>query len=378
MSGDAAESERPQTPGDRDRVTTGFCTTERYSAVISTSRLGHRPALDGIRALAVLTVVTGHSWHILPSAWVGVEAFFVLSGFLITTLLVDEHRAIGTVRLFVFYGRRARRLLPPLAVAIPLALGIAALFDRSALALTTGEAVSSAVYATNLVEGFRADHGLVNGLLAHTWSLSVEEQFYLCWPVVLCVLLRFGRRLAMYVALLGAIAITLHRVTDVPVYEHAYFWPQYNADALLLGCAVALAVSLGVLRPSRRWVPLALPALAMLGAIAFGYTGAAYAGGWEALAAVAAALLILATLNGCPVLTWRPLVAVGRISYGIYLFHYPIVVAVGDRMGTSGPLTLALGLPLTLGVAALSYRLVEQPLLRRRAASVGTRLAVAA
>ena len=215
-------------------------------------RFGYRPALDGLRGLAVLAVISFHAWHgLVPGGWLGVDVFFVLSGFLITWLLVQERLRTGGLALTRFYARRALRLLPALAVALPMAVLVAWMFDPARLGATLSEALSSLFYVSNWTAAARADNGLTTGLLTPTWSLSIEEQFYLVWPFLLAALLwAGGRRAALYATLVVAGAIAIHRTT-VTTLGHVSLGTDTRADALLIGSALALAWSLGLVRPGR-------------------------------------------------------------------------------------------------------------------------------
>jgi peptidoglycan/LPS O-acetylase OafA/YrhL len=342
-------------------------------------RLGYRPALDGLRAVAVLAVLLCHTWdRLAPGGSVGVDVFFVLSGFLITALLLDEHGVSRAVDLRRFYARRALRLLPALAATVALSLVLAALFDPRLLPSTGRAAVAAALDVENWSGG---DGG--GGLLAHTWSLSIEEQFYLAWPIVLTALLALGgTRAAVWASALGAALVMVHRVTVVgPLslpHELSVHWQtDTRADALLIGCTVALLGRRGAFARVPLW---AVRGAAASGAVAlvavvvelgrpgalpwstmdrWGYTVTALAG-----AAVIVALVARPVPTAVRVLSWRPLVALGRISYGVYLYHFPIVAGLlNPRLG-EGPVTAVLGAATTLVVATVSYRCLERPLRR--------------
>jgi peptidoglycan/LPS O-acetylase OafA/YrhL len=351
-------------------------------------RLGYRPALDGLRALAVLAVLgvhSGLSWA--GGGWAGVDVFFVLSGFLITALLLEEWQRTGAISLRRFYLRRALRLLPALFVF----LAVCWLFARICLphwqeVLTRRGVFSALGYYANW-RVFR--HRDVHDLLPHTWSLSVEEQFYFLWPLALAVLLRLrlGRP-----ALLGVVATAIAgcAVLRGVLWHGSHAFPELymrlatRADTLLIGCLTALLASWGLL-PRAGWgrVLLRLAACAALP-----YLGCVlvwgrhtsdgwYYGGYTLLAA-ACAVLVAALVSGPPrALAWlleaRPLVWLGRLSYSLYLWHYPLCLVHGAYLARLGrllgtPVPEALRLPLlytaALLAAVLSYYLVEQPFLR--------------
>jgi peptidoglycan/LPS O-acetylase OafA/YrhL len=337
--------------------------------------LGHRPALDGLRGLAVASVVVYHCWPaILPGGWVGVDLFFVLSGFLITSLLIEELSRTGAVDLGRFYARRALRLLPALALTLVLTLLVADAIGTAMFGETAKEAVTSVLYVSNWYLSTR--HGQPFGLLSQMWSLSVEEQFYLVWPLLLVLLLRLGgRRLALGVCVAGVGLIMLHR-GSVSGASGVYFRTDTHGDSLLVGAIFALLRSSGW-RPSG-WsirVPAALGVVAVGLTMAFTTSnGGAHGLGYGGIAVGAGFVVIAAVEASWSPLSWRPLVALGRISYGVYLFNFPTARVLIFALGGHGPRVLLLTAVITLAFASFSYRYVEQPCLRlkRRVASRGT------
>jgi peptidoglycan/LPS O-acetylase OafA/YrhL len=331
------------------------------------NRLGHRPALDGLRAVAVLAVVASHTWPaVVPGGGAGVDLFFVLSGFLITTLLLEEHASAGVVSLARFYARRALRLLPALAAAILFAVVLVTAFAPELLHSTIADGVATAADVSNWPIGFQADAHQAS-FLAYTWSLSLEEQYYLAWPLLLCILLRLGgRHAALGVTLTAIVLVSVHRLVmgmTVGLSPDLYYRTDTRADTLLVGSALALMPTWRA-RPQVRWA-----ATAVLVATALGYRGpSAYpimVDGGFLLVAVAAAGVVTSSVTAAPwrALRWSPLVGTGRISYGIYLYHYPISRVVHDWMGI-GPTCLVVTLLLTLALSTLSYRYLERPFLR--------------
>ncbi len=340
--------------------------------------LGRRPALDGIRAVAVVAVLVGHAQAIrgerLGSGGViGVYVFFVLSGFLITALLVEESRRNGAVSLPRFYARRALRLLPALFLVLA-AVGLVAAFrPENGSAVRSAKAIPAALlYYGNLVSAHSGCEAL--GYLAHTWSLSVEEQFYLLWPLVFVLAGRRSRAL-LVVAVTGAVASAAWR---------AYLWPQPNecrvghapdaqADALLVGCVTALVLYAATPaardRLARAARVLLVPATAWLvveAAWAPGGAAFAYRFG-NVLVGLASAVLVLYVVlgTGGGPLAAPAAVAVGRRSYGIYLWHV-VVLGVFATNGFSANESVLAMLVLTPLLAWLSYRYVEAPVLRRK------------
>jgi peptidoglycan/LPS O-acetylase OafA/YrhL len=329
-----------------------------------------------VRGLAVLSILvfhTGATWF--AGGGIGVDVFFVLSGFLITGLLLDERQRLRRIRLGAFYARRALRLLPALALVLAFLIlwsFVGGFADQQADELRRG-VLFTAVYAANLQVAFLGELSPFS-LTAHMWSLSIEEQFYLVWPVVLAVLLwrRIPLRTVLVAVLVAAAGVALWRAylwsgpADV---ERVYYGPDTRADALLIGGALALVVAL-------RGLPRA-PVLAALGGLflavqvrfdthlgSFGYEG-----GYLLTALAAAAVLagVVGATDGRParLLGWRPLVAVGRISYGLYLWHWPIYLILNPaRLDLSWLPLQVVRLTVTFAVAALSFVLLEQPALR--------------
>lgn len=341
-------------------------------------RLGYRSALDGVRAIAVLAVAIVHSWPaLLPNGWLGVDVFFVLSGFLITSLLVEEWVGTRGVGLVALYGRRALRLLPALAVVIPAGL-LVSLTMPGETASTLRQAVSALVFGANWFEGAATDHGDWHGVLGHLWSLSVEEQFYLVWPLLLLAMLRLGGvRWALRLSLLSLGAVVVHRTLNWGGRPDVYFRTDMRADALLVGCALALLAACSW-RPSHR-TAVVLTRIGGVGLLAIAMVprdlkGAPVMalGGFTVVAILGAGAVAGVVWAPPRILSGRPLVYVGRISYGLYLWN--ILVAVGSArvLGLGyGPATLALTVVGGLALASASYRYLERPIVRRFG---GTRL----
>jgi peptidoglycan/LPS O-acetylase OafA/YrhL len=341
-----------------------------------------------VRALAVTLVVVGHIDDILlpggrdpiPGGFLGVDLFFVLSGFLITRLLLGERTRTGRIGLGAFYLRRAARLLPAVAL------------------LLVGHAIWVAVADVGVTRAMELDSVLVVGLyvanwasqldrdvafgLGHLWSLSVEEQFYLVWPFVVWAVRRRTALLWPVIAAGVAYAIATRQELWGDVHWLlVYIRTDARMDALLIGCALGLA-------HHRGWVAR-IPGAgrALLGLVGlFGVVGAAAAfqpsrevlyGPGFTLVALAAAAVVAGVVEGggavARVLALRPLRAVGRVSYGVYLWHFPVFLAV-EHAWPDGPAAAVVAV--ALGATALfvlaSWTLVERPILRwahrRRAA----------
>jgi peptidoglycan/LPS O-acetylase OafA/YrhL len=337
-------------------------------------RLGHHPALDGVRGVAVGLVVLFHTWTAAaPGGLIGVDIFFVLSGFLITTLLLEERRLTGRTSLPRFYTRRALRLMPALLVVLLWCVLMAALEPTWRLAAPTLRAVPFSLgYVANWAYAYGADLGL----LAHTWSLSVEEQFYLLWPLLLIGLMRWrGPRTALLACGVGILTVWVARAVMV---AHGAGWlPVYGsfetrADALLAGCALALAGHLGLLRRLPGWLVAAAGLLGFAALAAVIRLPDPY--GWLlhggfGVVAIATSLLLaaLVTRSWSPLVSLfslRPLVALGRVSYGVYLWHFPLILMIYPQVASRGVASFVVILGLAFTLASISYVLVETPFLR--------------
>jgi peptidoglycan/LPS O-acetylase OafA/YrhL len=328
------------------------------------SRLGYRPALDGIRGVAVLLVMIGHVFPTLIAAGaVGVLIFFTLSGFLITTLLIEERETSGRMDLTAFYKRRALRLLPALLTMLTVLLVMQAMFGSQA---GYGR---PALFATFYLANWAIIDGVDFHHVNHTWSLSIEEHFYLFWPLTLVLVGRaWNARKLLWLALFVAAASWAWRVwlwsSDASL-PRVMYGTDARLDALLIGCALAIVGWQGIRRVP---IPVILAAFAGIVSLMLVRTNAFhFAIGYTAVS-VATVVLIAAVLTGqrmSSVLSGRPIVATGRISYGLYLWHLPVYGAV-FKFGTQLPhaLQMVAAVGLSFAAAALSYRFVEQPFLR--------------
>jgi peptidoglycan/LPS O-acetylase OafA/YrhL len=318
--------------------------------------------LDGLRAVAVGLVVIDHLFPWFAGGGVGVCIFFVLSGYLITTLLLGEQEKVGRIRRKRFYMRRILRLYPALLVmlAVTVAIGIG----------RVKQALVAATYTTNLVMTFTH---FSSGFYGHTWSLALEEQFYLIWPLLLPAALRLSRRAAVTVLVLLSISSALWAQLAVGsligtdgTISQAVFNPLWQVHGLLIGCALALAIAH---RPVRR--PALLTTLGLLLCVALAVAASATVGWhWAALwnilsefsAAAAIAGLRDQALGLGRLLTLRPVLWVGERSYAIYLWHLPLIAYASlHGYGRRGDLVAA---AFSIGIAGISWRVVEQPFLR--------------
>ena len=308
--------------------------------------LGHRPALDGLRALAVAAVLAFHT-GVLRAGWIGVDVFFALSGYLITGLLLAEANRFGGIRLGEFWRRRARRLFP----AIALLLALIALFDLIGSDAWRGpsraDVWGTVTYTANWVRLAEArsywDLFTAPSPLEHVWSLAIEEQFYVVWPLVFLLAWRWrGRRGATAAAAVLAGAFSVWQLwlgaAASGGFERIYVGTDTRAPAFLFGALLVACADAGgrCLRSAARIVPLGIAALVVAavrfdGEARFTYTGGLLAASTVgAITVWAAARLDRTSLPG-RMLAVRPLQLVGRWSYGIYLFHWPVVVLLGAQ-----------------------------------------------
>lgn len=339
-------------------------------------RLGHQPALDGLRGLAVLGVVADHGLS-LHSGFIGVTVFFVLSGFLISTLLLEEWGEYGRIDLRRFYRRRIWRLYPALAFTVVafLLISIALAVDgagQSPLGSAAVGALASASYVANV---YSFAHGLPEGL-RHLWSLAAEEQFYVVWPLVLVVALRRRVSSAALMRWLAGLTVFLIAYRSVLTLTGAglprlYQSPDTTADGLMVGCLIAVAVHNGSLariarspRTCRVVGLCGLVVLAAIGLSGLGVDDRMYYLWLLAVVDVAAGLVILSSVldrGGMTArfLSKRWLTGCGKISYSLYLVHPLILWQLVVRHVVLSPVA---AIVVSFGAAYLVYRFIELPL----------------
>lgn len=341
-------------------------------------RFGYNPALDGLRAISVLGVVAGHAaFGGRLAGYHGVTVFFVISGYLITSLLTAEHAEHGRIALGRFYGRRFARLAPALVLVVLVTVAWLLLI-REPISTWWGGAIGALTYTTDLIQYF-SGNGTVSDYFQYTWSLGLEEQYYLVWPVLLVLLLRF-RSSTVTLWFLGAAYVgfwVLRYLQDrsLPTHEAQFYGPISHADALVLGSGLAIVLERW---SGTKWLERIVTVAGPLGFVLLCYLAVAPAGviglrdydragfGQTALASAAIVAWLALERGGflARFLSLRPLVFLGKLSYGIYLWNllavFVFVRVAGHHPGQSKYLVIWLaGLVL---VAWLSYRLVETPL----------------
>ena len=376
--------------------------------------LTYIPSLDGLRALSVLAVIVYHANKLwLPGGFLGVEVFFVISGYLITLLLLAESEANGTVSLKQFWLRRARRLLPALWVVVLGVVVFAAIFQRDILGTLRGDVVAALFYGFNWFQiwvGTSYFTSFEFVPLRHLWSLAVEEQFYLIWPIVMLVVARFGKRRlpivsAVFLGLAVALAVymgvvyktgTISTIADTPEQFTSLFGQSVSrvdylflgtftrSTGLLLGAALAIWWRPWLLQSSRAGASKFFDVIGVIGLVALAlmawrfqtvtegtdqgtvgydllFRGGFFLTDVASVAVIAAAVhpgsRFFARSLSNPVLVW-----LGRRSYGFYLFHWP-VFQFYRRFAGQGltPYEFVVLVLLALALTELSYRYIETP-----------------
>jgi peptidoglycan/LPS O-acetylase OafA/YrhL len=377
LAPDAAAPSGPPAadPADQPRARTAF-------------RLGNRPPLTGIRALGITAVLVYHSnFKTMPGAWAMLQVFFVLSGFLITAMLAGEGKRNGRISLSAFYSRRAVRLLPPLVLVVAM-MGIYAAFVHVADASQRiwGDSAAALFYYADYRQAF--GHAPFFGFLAQTWSLSVEEQFYIIWSVLMVAAVATGHRRLAYVFAIGGMALSvgdrLYLALHVPRFTGAVFYRIYyafdsRADALLLGCLLGLLASDGYLNDWPLWARRLTTGAALVATAGMAwilwyaplFREALVIWQLPATTVACAVIIVYFVVNpvgwGSRLVGLGVFVFVGNISYTIYVVHFPVYVALQPN-GTHWGFwpTELLRLAIIFGIAILSWFFIERPLMRWR------------
>ena len=371
------------------------------------ARLSHRAGLDGLRGLAVIAVLLYHggvSWA--NGGFVGVEVFFVLSGFLITSLLVVEWRKSSTIALGPFWARRARRLLPALFCMVAV-IGVYYALEGPSKAIPglKQDGIATLLYVSNWHQiAAGASYFAASGPVSpfeHTWSLAIEEQFYIFWPVLVLVALwltarltnagRISQRRSLQTLLAISVAGAVASAVEVALLfdggrglNRVYYGTDTRAAGLLVGASLAIGLNIYLRRPARSRRPAAPPrrGLAVVAAVALlivlvmmdfanGSSAWLYPLGLVgldlAVVVVIAAVVLQPTSFVGRFLSLRPLCSIGLISYGLYLWHFPLYQWLDtSSTGVSGTTLLLLRLTVTAAVSVCSFQLIEQPIRQRR------------
>jgi peptidoglycan/LPS O-acetylase OafA/YrhL len=345
------------------------------------ARLAHLPALDGLRGLALLGVLFFHAQGALPGGYLGVDLFFVLSGFLITSLLLAEHEATKRIDLGAFWIRRARRLFPALLSLMPaIAIYAWVVAKPDELARLRSEALATLAYVANWRAVFAHESYwelfTSPSPLEHTWSLAIEEQFYVVWPLLVWLVLKRATRrsiLAMSVALAVASMIAMWFLSNAENTARAYMGTDTRATAILSGAALAAIVKPGTTFDAR--AARILDVLGVIALIGLGYawlrldgtSSFLYRGGFWATEACALVLVLCAMAGSrslvARALAFRPLAYIGTISYGLYLWHWPVdCVVTAQRLHLHGAPLVAIQLAITFAIAIASFHFYERPI----------------
>jgi peptidoglycan/LPS O-acetylase OafA/YrhL len=369
---------------------------------VSHRRLAYLPPLDGVRAFAVVAVMMFHGGlSFMNGGFMGVDVFFVLSGFLITSLLVGEWRESLTIKLGAFWARRARRLLPALLLMLLfVAFFASVVVPKGTYGALRLDALSTLLYVSNwhfiLVNSNYFNETAAASPLLHTWSLAVEEQFYLVWPLVVLGVLHFTRNLrALFwvccAAAVGSALWMYHLFGAAISVNRVYLGTDTRSQCLFIGCALAVGLVLltqhehaeGRLGQGELWRPAGNVGRALCGVAGIVGAGVAvaiwvgtneneafpYKGGFFLIGLATAAVILSAV--GAPrsvvprFLALPPIRYVGQISYGLYIWHWPLFIWIDHaRTGLSGYPLFFVRVLATFAVSVASFHLVERPIRR--------------
>lgn len=326
-------------------------------------RLGYQPSLQGVRAVAVLAVFAFHIGQ-MRGGWLGVEVFFVLSGFLITLLLLSDADAdAGDWSVRRFYVRRVARLLPAVLVVVA---GTLVAGRLAGVTVSDFGALASLFYFANWAETATAP---MAGF-THMWSLSIEEQFYFLWPLALLALMRrlgsVGVAIGAGVAFAFSVAARIAFAGTDDWYRHVYYGSDTRAAGLLVGCFAGALLFRSRGRLSQRvptWVAPAAGGLILAAMVTLSNQVPSTWFVWVTLINMATALMLVALVNSegwmAKLLSMRPTVYIGKISYGLYLWHVPVIYLATRAL--EGPERYAVQLTVPFLLAAASYKFLEVP-----------------
>jgi peptidoglycan/LPS O-acetylase OafA/YrhL len=356
----------------------------------------HLPALDGLRALAVVAVLLFHAGH-LDGGFLGVDLFFALSGFLITSLLLRDAER-GDLHLRTFWGRRFRRLLPAVfGMIVIVTLLVWAFGEPATLDGVLTDGPWAVLYLANwhsIAEAGGYWESFENpGMFDHLWSLAIEEQFYVLWPIVVLLVWRWAARPSRTLAQLTTVGIVASVGAMVLLYDggdptRVYVGTDTRAASVLVGALAATAVGRAAgVRVRHRLGPMRLDVL--VGVLGLGLlwswvtvdgasSSVLYRGGMFAHSAAAAAVVLLVAASPASrighLLGWAPLAFVGRLSYGLYLWHWPIYAWLSpDRVGWEGAPLTVLRIAASAAAALVSLHLLEDPVRYRATWARGRR-----
>ena len=338
----------------------------------------YRPALDGLRTVAVYSVLlfhTGHPWA--EGGFIGVDLFFVLSGFLVTSVILSEVDRTGTLRVGHFWARRVRRLLPAAAVVVVATCAVFVLvFPVTQRVELVRDAQSALLYVANwnfLAQSgdyFAADAD--KSPFLHFWSLAIEEQYYVVFPLLLLLLSRRGRRWTVGVLTALFLASVAAQLWWAQVdAEHAYYGTDARLYQLLAGSLLALGLQrLSRWAPSLPWGRVAVAALVGFLLLSSGLLDLSPSvrglGATVVSVALVAALMLAEDSRLGQVLSRRVPVFLGKVSYGTYLWHWPVILVLQEVLATSPRVVAVLTVAVSTGLAAASYEVVEMPIRRSK------------
>jgi peptidoglycan/LPS O-acetylase OafA/YrhL len=339
------------------------------------------PGLDGLRALAVIGVLAFHD-NRLSGGFLGVDLFFAVSGFLITTLLIDELQRTNTIDLIGFWGRRLRRLLPAVMVLLVVVVVFFRLFaDTGQWIIARNDAPWAQFYVANWHQIYSGagywDAFAAPSAFEHLWSLAIEEQFYVVWPLLVIGAWRIGRTRAL--GALAGIGIIASFIAMLTIYDggdptRVYMGTDTRAFSLLCGAFVALpairhAITAGMQKFRRAASGLTVALIVAIGFMWFTVSGQSewlFRGGLLAHSIASALLAVLIASSSSKlsvVFSWRPLAYIGKLSYALYLWHWPVFIfCTSERLDVDGLTLTAIRMAITLALSIASYYLIEQPI----------------